>query len=144
MGMKEKFIHTIGTRGMFGQPVNKRWFLFTAINMSFHRRILVITLYIYYRDAYFSLPTNTSDRQICRTCPADFWWCPAEGSDPAGHFVQQGSIRIICPTKKTRMATDICQSSTGKTVWQGLKMSGRAPEIIFATTAIRNTQWVKY
>ncbi len=70
-----------------------------------------------------------SDREICRTCrtcPADFCWCPAESSDLAGHFVQQSSIHIKCPTRKTRMNNDICPSSTGKNVWQRLEMSGRA------------------
>ncbi len=32
VGIKEKFIRTIGTRGMFGQPVNKGCFLFTNIH----------------------------------------------------------------------------------------------------------------
>ncbi len=67
-----------------------------------------------------------SDREICRTCPADFCWCPAGSSDLAGHFVRQSSIHIKCPTRKTRMTNDICQSSTGENVWQRLKMSGRA------------------
>ncbi len=59
---------------------------------------------------------ENSDREICRTCricPADFCWCPTEISDFARHFVQQGSTHIKCPTRKTRMNTDICQS-TGK------------------------------
>ena len=62
-----------------------------------------------------------SDHEICRTCPAHFWWCPAESSDLTGHFVQQDSIHILCPTRKTRMTTDICQSSTGKMSDMGLK-----------------------
>ncbi len=50
-------------------------------------------------------------------------------SDPGGQFVQQGSKHIKCPTRKTRKATDICQSSSGKNVWQGLKMSDRVLKV---------------
>ncbi len=35
---------------------------------------------------------SPSPCEICRTCPAEFCWCPARGSDLAGHFVQQDSI----------------------------------------------------
>ena len=65
-----------------------------------------------------------SDREICRTCrtcPADFCWCPAESSDLAGHFVQQGSIHIKCPTRKIRMTTEFTSHQLGKMSDRGSK-----------------------
>ena len=65
------------------------------------------------------------DNKICLECPADFCLYLAENSDLARHFVQQGSIYIKCLARKTRMTTDTYQSSTGKKVLEGLKMSGQ-------------------
>ncbi len=65
--------------------------------------------------------TYGSDREICRTCPADVCWCPAESSDPAGHFVQQGSIHIKCQTRKIRMTTEFISHQLGKMSDRGSK-----------------------
>ena len=48
-----------------------------------------------------------------------------QNSNLVGYFVL-GSIHIKCQTRKTRMTTNIWQSSTRKKVWQGNTMSGRA------------------
>ncbi len=103
------------------------------------------------KDYFFRLVQTgniiNSDREICRTCPADFCWCPAESSDLAGHFVQQGSIHINCLTRKSRMTNDIPH------VWHGLEMSGRALKACRTTAAgqfVRHTRnnfrdhWINY
>ncbi len=84
------------------------------------------------------LSRASSDRKVCRMCPANFCWCLAESSDLAWHFVQQGSLHIKCLTTKTRMTTDICQSLTGKNVRQRAKMSDRAPSEHFVWNTRNN------
>ncbi len=49
-------------------------------------------LYIAWKEKNVKIYLTCSPREICRTCPAEFCWCPAKSSALAGHFVQQDSI----------------------------------------------------
>ncbi len=89
-------------------------------------KFLMIFVRAYSWEPCIELGVNSIQFIALHQWSRNICWCPVESSDLAGHFVQQISIHIECPTRKPRMTTVICQLSTGKIVWQRLKMSGTA------------------